>query len=155
MSYQCEINDYQVRPTLVVRTHVAVQDLPQTLGSAFGAVIAWLGQAGQQPAGPPFVAYHNMDMQALDIEAGFPVFAAMDGQDDVQASEIPGGKYASCLHIGPYDEVKAAYEALGQYSAQHGYQPTGVSYEFYLDDRETTPPQDLQTQVLFPLHATS
>jgi effector-binding domain-containing protein len=151
MAYQCAINEYQPRPTLVVRTRVAVQNLPQTLGSAFGAVLGCLSQVGQQPAGPPFVAYHNMDMQAMEIEAGFPIFMPMDGQDDVQAGEIPGGKYASCLHIGPYPEVKAAYDALGQYMAEQGVVPTGIAYEFYLNDPGNTPPEELQTEILFPL----
>jgi effector-binding domain-containing protein len=154
MPHLVEIFEYELRPTLVVRAQVAIQELPATLGPAFGAVIAWLGQAGQQPAGPPFVAYHNMDMQALDIEAGFPVFASMDGQDNVQSSEIPAGTYASCLHIGPYDEVKAAYEAIGAYAARNGYQLAGPGYEFYFNDPGNTPPQELQTQVLFRVRST-
>jgi effector-binding domain-containing protein len=32
-----------------------------------------------------------------------------------------------------------------------GYQASGVSYEIYLNDPTCTPPQELRTQILFPL----
>ena len=154
MPYQCEINDLAERPTLAVRAVVPVHELPQAIGAAFGAVARYLGERGEQPAGPPFVAYHTMDMQALDVEAGFPVFAPVEVLGDIRAGEIPAGKYASCLHIGPYTELRAAYEALNRYVVERGLEATGIAYEFYLNDPEKTPPEELQTEILFPLKTT-
>jgi effector-binding domain-containing protein len=34
---------------------------------------------------------------------------------------------------------------------ENGYQPTGVAYEVYLNDPDETPPEELQTQIAFPL----
>jgi effector-binding domain-containing protein len=111
----------------------------------------YLGELGVTPAGAPFVAYFNMDMQDLDMEVGFPVAQPLPGGGEVQSSEIPGGKVATCLHTGPYPEISQAYQALSTWVNENGYKMTGVSYEFYLNDPQETPPEALQTQILFPL----
>jgi len=84
---------------LVLSGHIIAQGtletMAQVLGKAYGAIAQYLGELGEQPAGPPFVAYYNMDMQALDVEIGFPVSRKLSGKGDIQASEIPGGKALS------------------------------------------------------------
>jgi len=151
MSYKCEVKEQTTQPTLAIRTRVSVQDLPQTLGGAYGAIAQYLGELGEQPVGPPFAAYHNMDMQNLDVEMGFPVSRKLASRGDIQAGEIPGGKAATCLHTGPYGEIEPAYDALSQWIKDNGYEATGVAYEMYLNDPEQTAPQELQTQIVFPL----
>ena len=78
MTHQFELRERQSQPTLVIRTRSAVQDMPQVLGQAWGAIMHYAGQKGLQPSGPPFVAYHNMDMQDLDLEIGFPFAKKLD-----------------------------------------------------------------------------
>ena len=151
MEYRCELLDRAAQPTLAVRTRAPIQRLPQVVGQAYGAVFQYASQLGFQPSGAPFVAYHNMDMQDLDMEIGFPYAQKLPGKGNVVAGEIPGGKAAACLHVGPYDQLGAAYEALHKWMGANGYVPTGVAYEFYLNDPQTTPPAELQTQVVFPL----
>ena len=34
---------------------------------------------------------------------------------------------------------------------QEGPRPTGVAYEFYLNDPQTTPSAELQTRLVFPV----
>jgi effector-binding domain-containing protein len=151
MSYQCEIVDRTAQPVLSVRARGAVKDLPAIMGRSYGTIGAYLGRMGRQPAGAPFVAYHNQDMQNLDLEIGFPVAKGLPGEGEIQPGEIPGGKAASCMHIGPYDKIAAAYEALEQWMQSKGRQGTGVCYEIYLNDPQQTPPGQLQTQILFPI----
>jgi effector-binding domain-containing protein len=97
------------------------------------------------------VGYFNMDMQDLDLEIGFPVEQAISGKGDIQASEIPAGKQVSCLHTGPYSKVEPAYNAMMEWVPANGYTATGVSYEFYLNDPEQTPENELLTKIVFPL----
>lgn len=92
-----------------------------------------------------------MDMQNLDVEIGFPVSKKLPGKDDIQAGEIPGGKAATCLYVGPYGEIEPAYNALLEWVKDNGYEASGVAYEMYLNDPQQSPPQELQTQVVFPL----
>jgi effector-binding domain-containing protein len=151
MSYQCELVDRSAQPTLFIRTRTAVQDLPRVVGQAYGAIMQYAGSLGVQPCGAPFVAYHNMDMQDLDIEVGFPFAQELTGHGNIQVGGIPGGQAVTCMHIGPYDQVGGAYEAVQKWVEANSYIPVGVAYEFYLNDPQTTPPAELQTQVVFPL----
>jgi effector-binding domain-containing protein len=92
-----------------------------------------------------------MDMQALDLEIGFPFAQHLRGEGEVLAGEFPAGKVAECLHVGPYDQLGAAYEALQQWMTANGHTPSGVAYEFYLNDPQSTPAVELQTDAMFPL----
>jgi effector-binding domain-containing protein len=151
MMPQPELMDQAAQPTLTVRARAAVQDLPQVLGKAYGAIAHYLGEVGQGPAGPPFVIYRNMDMQDLDVEMGFPVAQPIAGRGEIKASELPAGKVAACLYIGPYSDMASAYEALKRWIAERGHEPTGVVWEVYLSDPNETPPQELKTQIVFLL----
>jgi effector-binding domain-containing protein len=92
-----------------------------------------------------------MDMHDLDVEIGFPVAQPIQGKGEIQASQVPGGKLGYALHTGRYGDIAPAYDALTQFVKELGYEPTGVSYEFYLNDPEETPQEQLLTQIVFPL----
>jgi len=111
----------------------------------------YLGQLNEQASGAPFVTYYNMDMQDLDIDIGIPVAKKIADKDDIKLIEIPEGKYASCLYIGPYTGMAPAYELLTKYVEDKGLESTGIAYEMYLNDPAVVPPEKLQTQILFPL----
>lgn len=151
MSYTCKIEERPVQPALVIKAQVAVQDLPQTLGRLYGAIEQYLAELGFPPAGAPYVAYFNMDMENLEIEAGFPVAQELPGKGEIQPAAIPGGQAAVCDYTGPYQELGPAYEALTRLVQEQGREPTGVSYEFYLNDPTVTAPEALQTRIVFPL----
>jgi len=151
MSYKCEVREQPAQPTLSIRTRTPVQALAQVLGRVYGTIAQYLGELEEHPAGAPFTAYYNMDMQDLDVEIGFPVSKRLPGKDDIQASEIPQGKAATCLYVGPYSDIGLAYTALSEWIKENGYEATGVAYEMYVDDPTQTPPQELKTQIVFLL----
>jgi effector-binding domain-containing protein len=151
MDYNCEIKELPAQPALSIRARCAVQELPQLLGVSFGAIAEHLGGMGENPAGAPFVIYYNMDMQNLDVEIGFTVSRSLSEQGNIQAGKIFGGKFATCIYVGSYDGAAPAYEALTKFVADKGFEPTGVAYEFYLNDPQTVQPAELQTQIYFPL----
>ena len=151
MSIKCEILDRPAQLTLSVRSRANVADLPVLMGQVFGAIMQYLGEAGQFPTGAPYAAYYNTDMQDLDVEIGFPVAPALPGKGDIRPGQIRAGKAASCVHVGPYEQFERTYGALIAYIADQGLEATGVSYEFYLNDPGDVPPEQLQTQIVFPL----
>jgi len=153
MAYECDVKDLSAQPTLAIRTRTSVQELSRVLGEAYGAIAQYIGELGEQFAGPPYVAYYNEDMEDLDLEIGFPVTRELPGEGDIQASEIPAGKVATCLHTGPYSDVEPAYNALGHWIEENGYEPTGVAYEMYPNDPDETPTEELQTQIMFPVRS--
>ncbi|MGB7875640.1 MAG: GyrI-like domain-containing protein [Anaerolineales bacterium] len=151
MDFQCEIKEQAAQPTLSIRTRTPIDRLPGLLGESYGRIAGYLAELGEEPAGPPFAAFYNMDMHDLDVEIGFQVAKPLSGRNNIQASQVPGGKLGLALHTGRYADIAPTYDALTQYVKEQGYEPTGVSYEFYLNDPGETPQEKLQTQVIFPL----
>lgn len=151
MDFQCEIREQVAQPTLSIRTRTPIGELPRLLGESYGKIAEYLAQLGEEPVGAPFAAYYNMDMQDLDVEIGFPVARSLDGDGDIRTSQVPGGKLGYALHTGRYGDIAPAYDALTQFVQEQGYEPTGISYEFYLNDPEETQQEKLQTQIIFPL----
>ncbi|MCD1294066.1 AraC family transcriptional regulator [Methanocella sp. CWC-04] len=152
MSFKCELKEQPAQPVLSIRARTSVRNLPQVLGNGYGSIIQYICELGENPVGPPFTAYYNMDMENLDIELGFPVAKKLPGKGDINPGEIPGGKLGTCLYTGPYgDEMCHAYGALTNFIIDKGYEPTGVAYEMYLNDPTVTPPSELQTLIVFPL----
>ena len=151
MEYTCNLHEQGPQPTLTIRTRASVKNLPRVMGEAYGAIAQYLGELGEQPAGPPFCAYYNTDLKDLDVEMGFAVDRELAGKGEIQAGELPVGMMASCLFTGPYVEMEPAYEALATWIEENGMQATGVAYEFYLNDPNEVPPEELKTQIVFPL----
>lgn len=151
MDYLCEFKQRDAQPTLCMRATTPVQDLPGVLGRTYNQVVQYAAAQGVDLIGPAYVLYFNMDMQNLQIEAGFPVTHNASGKDDVLAGEIPVGKYASVIHLGPYEACEAAYNTLTKWVQDHGFESTGVSYEFYFNSPADIPLEELKTEILFPL----
>jgi len=149
----CELKQQPAQPVLSVRTTTSVADLPSVMGNAYMTIFQHLAGLGKQPAGSPFVTYYNMDMNNLDIEIGYPVEGSVAGAGEVRATEIPAETVAMCEYTGPYQEMPPAYDALQAWVEEHGYTPTGVTREIYLNDPSVTPPQELRTRIIFPLQA--
>ena len=151
MNAPCKIERRPVQPIASVRTRTPVTGLATVLGPLYGKVMAYVSEQGAAPTGAPFVAYYNMDMADLDIAVGVPVDRILPSRGDIIGSELPAGDYATCLHVGPYDQVGSAYAALEAFVQEQGRTASGVAYEFYFNSPEETPPEQLQTLVMFPL----
>lgn len=95
-----------IRRTITMHTFPEVADrLPEVFG--------WLAARGIAPAGPPFFRYLLIDMEhELDVEAGVPVAAPVDGEGEVLAGVLPAGRYAVTTHVGHPDELIAVTGAF-------------------------------------------
>ncbi len=147
----CEIQDIPARPTMTIRTHCPVQDLPQVIGNAYAEIAGYMGEMGTHPAGGPFVIYYNMDMQNLEVEIGFPSDRAFPGKGGVQPGEFPGCRAATCVYTGPYPEMTAAYEALTRCIQESGLEATGVAIEEYFNSPMEVAPEELKTRIILPV----
>ncbi|TMQ95571.1 MerR family transcriptional regulator [Actinomadura soli] len=81
----------------------------------------------------------------LDMDEEFDVrvvVQAADG-DDV----LPGGSFASAVHVGPYEEIPLTVHGVLAWFGDYGHTPAGPVREVYLNDPATTPPEHLGTKV--------
>jgi effector-binding domain-containing protein len=151
MEYEFKLLDLPAQPVLVIRSVLPVEKLPEFFDMAFGGIIAYLNELGQAPAGMPFGAYYNLDMSALDVEAGFQVAHKLPDKGDIKCLEIPAGKFVSTIHHGAYDTVEPAYNALTEWAKVNHYDPSGVAYEYYLNDPSANPSIVAETEIRFPV----
>ena len=74
---------------------------------------------------------------------------------DIQVQTVAGGEYAMTTHTGPYNDVGRTYaELLGQWIPRSGRELRDVPcFEVYLNDPQSTAPEDLLTDIYAPLQA--
>ncbi|HWR62238.1 MAG TPA: GyrI-like domain-containing protein [Clostridia bacterium] len=151
MNYNIELKEKNAQPVLAIRKITSVGELPREIGLAYGAIMQYLGELGEQPAEAPYTAYYNLDMEHLDVEMGFPVSKQLAGKGDIKVSELPAGKYSECMYKGPYAEMAPVYEAMNGWIAEKGFEATGVAYEVYYNSPEEVAESELLTRIMFPL----
>lgn len=136
MPKMSNIDLFQLRgqPTLAIRQTAKVETLPMLIGETYGKLAAYLQELGELLSDVPFVMYHNMDMQNLDVEIGFPVARTLPGRGNIQAGSIPACKAAVCLHRGAYSEMGPMYEEMMQWIPAQGFEATGATIEYYYND---------------------
>jgi effector-binding domain-containing protein len=109
------------QPYVGIPATVTMSSMVQAIDSAYPQIFAWLAERGIAPSGPPFIRYLVIDMEAdLEIELGVPVQASVEGDEHVRAGVLPGGRYISLLHVGPYDQLIAANAALQEWAERQG-----------------------------------
>lgn len=144
-----EVRNAQV--TAVARATLTVAEIGPWLGKAYAAVAGVLADQQAGPAGPPFARHHMSGEGRFEVEAGFPATRPIQGNGDVQPSELPGGQVAVTIHTGPYDAMRPAYQALVSWVAEHGGELAGDPWEVYFSDPSTEPdPATWRTQIVQP-----
>lgn len=138
------------QPTISIRTRTNVQSLPMLIGEGYGKLAAYLKELGELLSDVPYVAYHNMDMNDLDVEIGFPVSKALPDRDNVKAGVIPAGKSVFCMFRGHYSEMEPTYEEMMKWLLDNGYTPLNTVYEHYYNGPEF-PESEMLTMIVMPV----
>lgn len=146
-----EIRDTHRREAAVVTVRMTPEGISAAIGGAFGEVVAAMAQAGVDLAGPPFTRYFSFGAE-IEAEAGFPVMRPAPDIGRVHPGQVPGGRVASVIHVGPYDTLHLTYDALVQRLPEMGLEATGPMWEVYWSDPDAEPdPATWRTEVLVPV----
>jgi effector-binding domain-containing protein len=115
----------------------------------FSEIAQHLQQSQNPPLGPPYARYHRLDQGRFHVEAGFPVGRPIVGSGEIHPSSLPEGPVAVISHIGPYDEMEPAYQALHSWIDEHHAQAAGDAWEVYFSGPEE-PPGEWRTEIHQP-----
>lgn len=151
MIFKLQLSEQEAQPVLSIRTRTVLEKLPQVIGEAYGEIMQYLTEIGEQPANAPYTAYFNLDMQDLAVEMGFPVAKPLPAKGAIQSGEVPQGKYVSCMYKGPYSQMEEPYNELFKWIEQNGYEPKGVYYEYYYNAPNEVPESELMTKIAIAL----
>jgi effector-binding domain-containing protein len=158
--YQDVITTYRVtekqipaQEVAAVWMHTSMATIGDDIALGFARVTAAIEISEANLAGPLFLVFHGRidDLTGGDIELCAPVLAPFNRSADVYGAQIAGGRMASTVHRGPYDDVGPAYAAIMTWMDEHDLRPAGPPREYYLNDAETTKQEDLLTEITFPI----
>jgi effector-binding domain-containing protein len=150
--YQVSLETREPRPAMVIRAATSMQRITEDLGRIFPAVYHHVTENDAEMTGPPFVRYLSMDEHGMELEAGITVVENIAPKDDIIASELPGGEVAVTWHVGPFDTIGTAYEAIEAWMGQNGKLPAGPPWEVYWTDPGEEPdPAKYRTEVVWPV----
>jgi AraC family transcriptional regulator len=152
MSVTVSRKDLQPAAALVIRRKCTSTEIAKTLGDILPRIWAWAQQHGVALAGPPFTRYLKAGPGLLSIEAGLPIATPSQGEDDIVATELPGGPAAVAIHAGNYDTLGETHAAVERWLDANQLEAAGPPWEIYVTDPGTTPdPKDWRTEVVYPL----
>jgi effector-binding domain-containing protein len=92
-------------------------------------------------------------LDEINLEAGVEITAEFRGAGRVLRSATPAGNVATTTHLGPYDSLYRAHDAIHRWCRGHGHAMAGPSWEVYghwVADWNTDPSR-IRTDVVYLL----
>jgi effector-binding domain-containing protein len=142
----------QARKLAAVRCQVAIGQVASAWRPALDQVWKFLrSQPGLRTDGHNVFIYHHpaSSNAQMDVDFGVEVGRSFDASGEVYATETPAGRVATAVHIGPYDRLKEAYDAIHAWADTHRQPFAGQSWEIYGDWSDD--PSKLETTVVYLL----
>ena len=103
------------QPVLCIHATTAVSNLPKLIGESYGKMCTYLAELGEHISDMPYVGYFNQDMNALQVEIGFPVAKPLPVKDGIEAGVMPEGLVAFCIYRGAYGDMVQTYDELQEW----------------------------------------
>lgn len=138
------------RHLAVTRFEADLTRMDQLMGQAFGRVAAFLARSATTPLGPAMGCYEARP-DGMTVSAGFEVAEPIAGDDVVVPLRLPARDVVTGEHVGPYDELPAAYSRLREAAEAAGRRvDESVMWEEYVTGPDR-PPEETRTVVSWPL----
>ena len=145
---QIEVRVLEEQTTAAMFDTLTVGEIGGWLPEAFQRVGDYLSTHDLGPAGMPYARFRRLDEDRFQVEAGFPSYTAVEGEGEVEPSQLPPCRAAVATHIGPHEEMLGTYQALTQWLAEREKEAVGDPWEVYFSDpEEETDPAYWRTEV--------
>ena len=119
-------------------------------GQSFDKITTYLESINVLLGGEPIVCFHNMDLENLDIEVGFPTAIFVSGKDEMSAQTIHSQKVVSAIDLGAYEKQDPTLEEIFAWIQENGYEMQGKIYYQYLNDTNR-PENEFLTKMIIPV----
>ncbi|WP_313637343.1 MerR family transcriptional regulator [Paenibacillus sp.] len=153
MSYlnkiEVQLVDTKPMNILFTRQMLSSDDYELGYGMYFSKLYEKIASEKLTLLGTPITIYHSHEYNPAgnDTEFALPIEEIVKG-----TREIPVGLCAKSVYKGPYSELTSVYAKLREWIENEGYELVKSPYEIYLTDpTQATVPEDLVTEVYFPV----
>ncbi len=142
------MNDTQVA---FMRYRGSYDKIPELIAE----VVQWLTNKNLNMTGMIYGAYFNSPEDVPPEELRYEIGVSFEGsaQDEgkVMIKTIPEHTVIAAIHKGPYTEVGPVIQRLAEYAIKNGYDIIGPVTEVYLNNPNEVSPEELLTEVQFPV----
>lgn len=152
MNYQVVTKTVTAQPLAAVRRRTLIRDIGRVWKPALDLVWEFLRRhEGLRTDGHNCFLYHHPARRdaPMEIDFGVQVVRQFEGEGEVIFTETPAGEVAMATHVGSYDQLGAAHDAIHSWRAASGRAFGGYSWEIYGDWNND--PSKLETQVVYLL----
>lgn len=143
--YNITIERVDAIPVFSIRERIRIAEVSDIITRTFEELF----KKGLQPAGPVTCLYHDEDFnpEDVDYEVCIPVATSEKASRTLPACDV-----AALIHIGPWDKVGKAYQALYSWLNEQGRKAVGPYRESYLVSfAQNVPPEQYQTKIMVPI----
>jgi effector-binding domain-containing protein len=153
---ELKIEQMTLEPMTIAYISGSASNEPKAIEAAFAQAMtelnAFVASAGLNQTGQPLAISKAIGAERYEFDVGIPVDradVATSGQ--VQFGQTWAGPALRVAHTGPYDAVASVYPKINAYLAVHQLAPGGRTWEQYMSDPASTPPNQILTYVFVPL----
>jgi effector-binding domain-containing protein len=152
MQYAIRTEQVNPIPTAVVRRQARVNELSRVIPEACGTVWNAIKAAGVKGGRHVAVYRKNPDGQ-FDLEIGAEVEGPFAGQGEVIGSALPAGEVATTTHLGPYNKLGEAHQAVQDWCKANNRTPVEPCWEVYGHwvDEWNNDPSKIRTDIYYLL----
>jgi DNA-binding transcriptional MerR regulator len=129
---------------------------PPEQGSLWDELEGYLATQHVKPTGACFTLYHDDEFKERDwdVEVCEPIDVELSESKRIKVKTLPAVDSMACtIHHGPFATLGEAYNAIGKWISDNGYQIVGPCRELYLqskgDGNQNDP--DTVTEIQFPV----
>ena len=150
MDYDIRIEQFPGKPLAVVRRQAPKPQLGPVIQQACGVVWNALRAQNVKGAGRHVTIYHD---SVYNLEIGVELDAPFSGAGEVLPSSLPAGPVATTIHLGPYQRLGEAHEAIHRWCEANGREPIRPCWEIYGHwlDEWNNDPSKIRTDVYYLL----
>jgi effector-binding domain-containing protein len=152
MAATVSVQHVQPRKLAAVRREVEAGQVGAAWRGALDQVWKFLGtQPGLRTDGHNIFLYHHPAERHLPMSVDFGVEVTRDfaPSGEVRPAQTPAGETAVAVHVGSYDRLNEAYDAIHAWAKAHNRAFAGLSWEIYGDWSDD--PARLETTVVYLL----
>jgi effector-binding domain-containing protein len=152
MAYDITLKNIAPADVIGLTLRTSPEAISADAGPAYHRIYDALGRANITPAGPPRLVYHAMEDEEWTIELCVPVTDAAGAPEGLTLRHMDGGRAATAVHVGPYNELGMAYREVEVWIGKHGLTPEGLPYDIYTNDpAEVRDPAKYETEIVWPV----
>ncbi len=154
MGYDVTVIDYAGERIVSARGRYRISQLKLVVPRELARVVSALLAQGAEPVNGAVAVYHGWTEETVEVELGYTVRGSFSAgaAAGVNESSLPACRALMTTHVGPYERVAGAYEAVMAHAEANSIVLADFMWERYITDPACEPdPDKYVTEIYLPL----